>query len=103
MQENSKFIDGKEAITLNELCSQYDKVKSEYEEIKEKFENMKEQIKAICTDSKNETTKFLVKMRITPDGTMIDTKQIKEKYPEIAEECTTVKKGSRSIQEILKK
>ena len=103
MQTKSKFIDGKEAITLNELCRNYDKVKAEYEEIKEKFETMKEQIKAICTDSSNETTQFLVKMRITSDGTMIDTKQIKEKYPEIAEECITIKKGSRSIQEILKK
>ena len=42
-------------------------------------------------------------MRITPDSFILDSKVVKEKYPEVFEECKKVKNGSTSIQEVLKK
>ncbi len=99
----SKFIDKELAVELNGLCKDYDRLKTDYLEAKETFEKVANRIKEICTEKDNETTKYLVKMTITPDSTIIDTKAIKEKYPEIAEECVKTKKGSRSIKEVLRK
>ena len=102
MKTNSILLDGKDGNELNQLCSQYDQLKTAYEEAKEAFDNVKNRIKELCV-ADTETTKFFVKMTVTSDTMILDTAKIKSEYPEIAEQCQKVKKGSRSIKEILKK
>lgn len=103
MLEVSNFIDKKLGKELDSLCSQYDQLKTDFLVAQEAFEKVKNRIKEICTEKNNETARYQVTMTITPDTTIIDTKAVKEKYPEIAAECVKTKKGSRSIKEVLKK
>lgn len=103
MNITSNYIDGADATELDNLCKNYSKVKTEYEEIKAEYNRIVEGIKKLCTEKDNETSKYFIKMKITPESFILDSKKIKEKYPEIFEECKKVKSGSSSIQEILKK
>ena len=103
MNINSNFIEGKDAKELNELCKDYSKLKTQYESIKADFDRVTKRIKELCTQKENETTDFFIKMKITADSTILDTKRIEQELPEIASEYRKTKKGSISIQEILKK
>lgn len=103
MNITSKYIDGTNAIELDKLCKDYSRVKTEYEEIKAEYDRIVKGIKELCTEKNNETSKYFVKMRITPDSFILDSQVVKEKYPLIFEECKKIKKGSISIQEVLKK
>lgn len=103
MNITSKFIDGVNATELDKLCKDYSKVKTEYEEIKAEYDRIVKGIKELCTGKDNETSKYFIKMRITPDSFILDSKMVKEKYPEVFEECKKIKNGSSSIQEVLKK
>ena len=102
MNDNLIYIDGQDAADLNDACKNYDRLKTAYEEAKAEYEKVQKVIKRICTESA-ETSKFVVKMKVTPDSSILDNQQIKEKYPEIFEECQKTKKGSTSIMEVLKK
>ena len=102
MNENLIYIDGQDATDLNDACKNYDKLKTTYEEAKAEFEKVQKVIKEICKAS-SETSRFVVKMKVTPSSTILDTAKVKEKYPEIFTECQKEKKGSTSILEILKK
>lgn len=103
MLNTSNYIDGSQAEKLNKLCRSYDQLKAEFERAKADFDEVKEGIKALCPEKLNETSDFLIKIKVTPESTCLDTDKLKEKYPEIYEECQKVKKGYTSIQEILKK
>ena len=102
MKNSSIYFDGNQAKELNALCEVYPKLKTSFEEAKEAFEQVKNRIKELC-ENDTETSKYFVKMTITPDSMILDSTKIKTEYPEIAEKCQKVKKGSRSIKEILKK
>ena len=102
MNERLMYIDGQDAIDLNDACKHYDRLKTIYEETKAEFEELQKVIKRICTESA-ETSKYVVKMKITPPSSILDGQQVKEKYPEIFAECQKTKKGSTSIMEVLKK
>ena len=103
MLENSNYIEGTLARELDDLCKKYDKVKTDYAIIDEEFTKIKNRIKEICTAKTNETARFQINMKITSDGSMLDSKKVELEYPEVFQKCQKVKKGSRSIQEILKK
>ena len=100
MLKDSNYIDGTLAEELNKLCGQYDQLKTAYNEAEEAFNAVKDRIREICTQKDNETSKYQVVMTVTADSVIIDTKAIKEKYPEIAKECVKPKKGSRSIKDL---
>ena len=103
MLAESLYIGGQQAIDLNTACKNYDRLKTIYEEAKAEFDACQKVIKDICKLPKNETSKFMVKMKITPASSILDTQRVKETYPEIFAECQKEKKGSTSILEILKK
>ena len=103
MNDQAIYIDGQQAVELNNACKDYDRLKTAYEEAIAEFEKVQKTIKEICQNSKQETSKYMVKMKITPDTTILDTKKVAEKYPEIFAECQKPKKGSTSIMEVLKK
>lgn len=104
MKTESILLDGTQAKQFNDLCRQFDSLKAEYAEIKEKWDALTEELKAFSNGNKTvETTTFVVNYKVTGETTILDTKAIKEKYPEIAEQCQKVKKGSIAIQEVLKK
>lgn len=102
MNDNLLYIDEQEAVKLNEACKNYDKLKTAYEEAKAEFEAVQKVIKKICTSSA-ETSKYVVKIKVTPESQILDTAKVKEKYPEVFTECQKTKKGSTSILEVLKK
>ena len=103
MNITSNYIDGTDAIELDKLCKDYSSIKTKYEEVKAEYDTIVKGIKKLCTEKDNETSKYFVKMKVTPETFILDSKQVKEKYPVIFEECKKVKSGSISIQEILKK
>ena len=103
MNITSNYIDGTDAIELDRLCKDYSSIKTKYEEVKAEYDKIVKGIKELCTEKDNETSKYFVKMKITPSTFILDSKVVKEKYPEVFEECKKVKNGSTSIQEILKK
>lgn len=103
MNITSNYIDGTDAIELDKLCKDYSSIKTKYEEVKAEYDAIVKGIKKLCTEKDNETSKYFVKMRITPDSFILDSKVVKEKYPDVFEECKKVKSGSISIQEVLKK
>ena len=102
MNDRLVYIDGQDAIDLNDACKNYDRLKTAYEEAKAEYEKVQKVIKKICVAS-SETSKFVVKMKITPASSILDTQKVKEVYPEIFEMCQKEKKGSTSIMEVLKK
>lgn len=103
MLNNSNYIDGSQATELNKLCRDYDKLKAEFERAKADFESARDRIKELCPEKINETSDFLIKIKIVPDGTTLDTDRLKKELPEVYEEFQKTKKGYSSIQEILKK
>lgn len=103
MLSESLYIDGQQAVELNEACKNYDKLKVAYEEAKAEFEKVQKVIKSICTNKTNETSKYIIKMKITPSSVILDSQQVKEKYPDVFAECQKTKSGSTSIMEVLKK
>ena len=103
MNITSNYIDGTNAIELDKLCKDYSSVKTKYEEIKAEYDAIVQGIKKLCTEKNNETSKYSIKMKITSDSFILDSKVVKEKYPDVFEECKKVKNGSTSIQEVLKK
>lgn len=102
MNDKLLYIDGQDATDLNDACKNYDRLKAAYEEAKAEFEKVQKVIKRICVSS-SETSKYVVKIKVTPDTTILDTQKVKEKYSEIFAECQKPKKGSTSIMEVLKK
>lgn len=105
MKDNSILLDGSQAQKFNELCREYNALKAEYEEITEKWTNIVNGIKAFNeTNEKSvESVNFVVNFKVTGESMILDTKKIKELYPEIVEQCQKVRKGSASIMEVLKK
>ena len=103
MINESNYIDGAEAKQLKELCKKYDKVKAEYERAKAEFESITAGIKKLCTAKLNESADYIVKMTITDSYYTLDTKQIKAKFPELAETYKKLVNGNSKIYEILKK
>ena len=103
MNITSNYIDGTDAIELDKLCKDYSSAKTKYEEAKAEYDKIVQGIKELCTEKNNETSKYSIKMRITDDSVMLDSKKVKERYPLIFEECKKIKSGSISIQEVLKK
>ena len=102
MNDLLMYIDGQDAIDLNDACKHYDRLKTIYEETKAEFEELQKVIKRICTQSA-ETSKYVVKMKVTPATSILDNKKVKEMYPEIFDMCQKEKAGYTSIVEILKK
>lgn len=103
MNITSNYIDGANAIELDKLCKNYSSTKARYEEIKAEYDKIVNGIKKLCTEKDNETSKYYIKMKITSDSVILDSKMVKEKYPEVFNGCSKVKNGSISIQEVLKK
>lgn len=103
MLNNSNYIDGSQATELNKLCREYDKLKAEFERAKADFESARDRIKELCPEKINETADFIIKIKIVPFRMGLDTERLKKELPDIYEEYQEVKKGSTSIQEILKK
>lgn len=103
MNITSNYIDGTNAIELDKLCKDYSSIKTKYEEVKAEYDKIVKGIKELCTEKNNETSKYLIKMKITSDSFILDSKMVKEKYPKVFDKCKKVKNGSMSIQEVLKK
>lgn len=103
MNIESKYIDGTNAIELDKLCKDYSSIKTKYEEIKAEYDAIVTGIKKLCTEKNNETSKYSIKMRIIPESFILDSKMVKEKYPDVFNKCKKLKNGSISIQEVLKK
>ena len=103
MKEVSTLLDKQQAKKFNDLCKNYASLKAEYDEVKEKWDTLQSELKAFCDNKTVETTTWRVNFTITGETTILDTKAVKEKYPEIAEQCQKVKKGSVSIHEVLKR
>ena len=101
--EEELYIDGEEAIRLNEACRKYDRLKATFEEAEAEFKEVQKVIKELCTHKANKTSKFSIKMTITSESSILDGQKVKEKYPEVFAECQKVKKGSVSIREVLKR
>lgn len=103
MNIESNYIDGTNAIELDKLCKDYSSIKTKYEEIKAEYDTIVTGIKKLCTEKNNETSKYSIKMRIIPESFILDSKMVKEKYPDVFNKCKKLKNESISIQEVLKK
>lgn len=104
MLENSTLINGAQAKELDKLFAEYNDLAIKIKDLTTTRDSIVKRIKELCSESGvYETLDYVLTMAEVAGRVSVDSKVLKEKYPNIFEECSKVSNGYLQISSIKQK